>query len=189
RVHRKRSAVMPGVMSRRAFLGMAALAGFPRGALAAPFQRETPDFARPDLEREQDGPLLRTRVVNRGRAPIQLHDVTVFEQPISLLPETELYGEGFQMLTQTGGTLASPSDLSQYTDAAHYRIPATVARAYYGLLTLTPPAGVTQVFAFTSCARFSGRFEIAGSAVRALVDCEGLSLPPGASWPLEELMV
>jgi len=181
---------MHGTMSRRTFLEMAAVAGLPRGAVAASFQRGAPDIARPDVEREHDGPLLRTRVVNRGGTPIQLRDIVVFEQPISLPPETALYGEGFQMLTQTGGTLASPSDLSQYTDAAHYRIPAAGAgRAYYGLLTLAPPAGVAQVFAFTSCARFSGRFEISESTVRAIVDCEGLWLPPGGSWPLEELMV
>jgi len=181
---------MPAAMSRRAFLGIAAVAGASRRAMSAASQGRMPDVSRPDLERDQDGPLLRTRVVNRGTTPMPLHDIVVFEQPIALAPETALYGEGFQMLSQTAGTLASPGDLSQYTDAAHYRIPAGgPSRAYYGLLTLTPPAGATHVFAFTSCARFSGRFEIAASAVRAIVDCEGLSLPPGASWPLEELMV
>ena len=57
------------------------------------------------------------------------------------------------MLTQTGGTLGAPLDLSQYTDAKHYRIPTSEgARAYYGLLTLTPPDGDTTQFALTSCA-------------------------------------
>src|SRR5678816_380793 len=73
-----------------------------------------------------------------------------------------LYGEGFQMLSQTAGTLGAPVDLSQYTDAKHYRIPTSEgARAFYGLLTLTPPEGDTTLCAFTSCAKFSGRFEIA----------------------------
>jgi hypothetical protein len=45
------------------------------------------------------------------------------------------------------------------------------------------------VFAFTSCARFSGRFELSASKVRAIVDCEGLTLAPGESWTLEEMMV
>ena len=64
------------------------------------------------------------------------------------------------MLTQTAGTLAEPVDLSQYTDAKHYRIPTSDAsRGYYGMLMLTPPGGDTQLFAFTSCARFSGRFQ------------------------------
>src|SRR5262249_10156503 len=130
-----------------------------------------------------------TRAVNRGRTPIRLHDIVVLEQPISLPPETALYGEGFQMLTQTAGTLARPGDLSQYTDAGHYRIPAGgQSRAYYRPPTLTPPGGVTQVSASPTCARFRGRFAFSGSVVRAIVGCEGLPVPPGGSWPLEELM-
>ena len=37
---------------------------------------------------------------------------------------TRLYGEGFQMLSQTGGTLGQPADLGNYTDAKHYKLPA-----------------------------------------------------------------
>ena len=44
---------------------------------------------------------------------------------LSMPESTALYGEGFQMLTQTGGTLGAPIDFSQYTDAKHYRIPAS----------------------------------------------------------------
>jgi len=80
------------------------------------------------------------------------------------------------MLTQTGGTVAEPVDLSQYTDAKHYRIPAADGtRAYYGLLTLTPPGAETHLFAFTSCARFSGRFEVQSlsGSVRLQPDATG----------------
>src|SRR5262249_41003118 len=144
-------------------------------------------FSRADVEHEWDGPLLRARVINRGRTPIRLDEVVVLERSLSLPGNTALYGEGFQMLTQTAGTLAAPVDLSQYTDAQHYRMrSAGGGRAYYGLLTLTPPAGDTRVFAFTSCRRFSGRFELTGSTLRAIVDCEGLMLGPRESWPLEE---
>jgi len=169
------------MISRRTFLGMAALAG----------ARLQPGGA--SVEREWSGPILRARIVNRGTSPVRVDDVVIHEQPLTLPASTALYGEGFQMLTQTAGTLGAPQDLSQYTDAKHYRIPTRGdTRAYYGLLTLTPPAestGGSHVFAFTSCARFSGRFEIAGATVRAVVDCEGLALAPGESWPLEELFV
>src|SRR5258707_611374 len=63
------------------------------------------------------------------------------------------------------------------------------ARAYYGLLTLTPPSGETSLFAFPSCARFSGRFAVAGQHLSAIVDTENLSLGPGETWTLEELSV
>jgi len=176
-------------ISRRAFLAAAASAAASARARAL-LTQPAGGSGGGALERERDGPLLRTRVVNRTRAPIRLHDVVVHEETLALPPATALYGEGFQMLTQTAGTLAAPVDLSQYTDAAHYRIPtAGAGRAYYGLLTLTPPGGATRLFAFTSCARFSGRFEITGSTLRAIVDGEGAVLEPGGSLMLEEIMI
>ena len=165
------------MISRRTFLELTAWAA-------------TVASGRIEVNVTRQGPLVRPRVRNRGRAPVRVNDVVVFEEALSLPADTALYGEGFQMLTQTAGTLAAPLNLSQYTDAGHYRIPTGGdAHAYYGLLTLTPPGGDTHVFAFTSCGRFSGRFEITGSTVRAIIDGEGLMLAPGASWPLEELFV
>ena len=88
-------------------------------------------------------------------------------------PATRLYGEGFQMLTQTGGTLGAPLDYSQYTDAKHYKLPEPPdARTFYGLLTLVPPGEDVSALAFTSCRRFSGAFRVAGagSALQVVVE-------------------
>ncbi len=124
-----------------------------------------------DLVREWNGPVCRARVVNRGAGSVRVKEVVLFDVAFAAPPATALYGEGFQMLTATGGTLAAPIDFSQYTDAAHYRIPASEgARAYYGLLTLSPSGDDTRVLAFTSCSRFSARFELRGSSLRALID-------------------
>src|SRR5262249_40841672 len=189
-------------MKRREFLGLAAL---PLAqALDAPSLRDAPGYVvgndgsrvgLVDLAREWDGDFCRSRIVNRGRTTVRIKEVVLFDARMRMPPQTSLYGEGFQMLTQTGGTLAEPVDFSQYTDAKHYRIPADArSRAYYGLLTLTPPGGDTRVLAFTSCARFSGRFQIDPNAdglnhrVVATVDVEGLELRPGETLPLEEFM-
>jgi len=150
------------------------------------------------LEREWNGAYCRSRIVNRGSAAVGVNEIVLLELPMVFPPEAALYGEGFQMLTQTGGTLARPLDYSQYTDAKHYRIPEPDgARAFYGLLALTPPGADTTILAFASCARFSGRFIArnpstslrAGSSLSVVLDCEGLTLRAGESWPLEELMV
>ena len=143
-----------------------------------------------DLVREWSGPFCRSRVTNRSGQRVAIKEVVLVDVELAMPSSMALYGEGFQMLTQTGGTVAAPQDYSQYTDAKHYRIPEPEgARAFYGLLTLSPPAKDTSVVAFTSCARFSGKFIVHDSSLRAVVDCEGLSLDPGESWPLEELMV
>ena len=148
-----------------------------------------------DLVREFDGPFTRPRLINRSTTSLRVKDVVVLEVDLPLPAATGLYGEGFQMLTQTGGTLGSPVDFSQYTDAKHYRIPvAEGARAFYGLVTLTPPGEGSRMFAFTSCRRFSGRFDIHAQGgeqyrLRSVVDTEGLEIHPGETWLLEELMV
>jgi alpha-galactosidase len=114
----------------------------------------------------------------------------LFDVELSMPSATALYGEGFQMLTQTGGTLGEPLDFSQYTDAKHYRIPEPDgARVFYGLVTLTPPGQDTSLVAFTSCNRFSGKIVVRGSSLRAVIDAEGVALDDGEVWPLEELIV
>jgi alpha-galactosidase len=192
-------------MNRREFLGLAALPlaqAFGRQPLRALGGRVIAaggaDAAGVDLVSDWAGNLCRPHVLNRTSRAIRIKQVVLFDLELSMPPETVLYGEGFQMLTQTVGTLAEPVDLSQYTDAKHYRIPVGEGRAYYGLLTLTPPAGETHLFAFTSCARFSGRFELrqasvaeafVGHRLRGILDTENLTLAPGETWALEELMV
>ena len=90
------------------------------------------------------------------------------------------------MLSQTGGTVGAITDLGNYTDAKHYRLPEPAgARVVYNLLTLAA-GGSHQVLAFTSCRRFSGTFRLRPGAIEVVLDLEGLTLGPGETWPLEE---
>ncbi len=118
---------------------------------------DSPGIKQVKLSREWNGSLCRSQLVNRGKEAVRIKEVVIFDLTLSLPTATKLYGEGFQMLSQTGGTLGQPSDLGNYTDAKHYKIPAPAgARAFYGLMTMTPPEGDTLLLAFTSCRRFNG---------------------------------
>jgi alpha-galactosidase len=138
------------------------------------------------VTRAWDGAYCRSALVNRGPAPIALKEVTLFSLAHDLPASTPLYGEGFQMLSQTGGTIGGAADLGNYTDVRHYRMPEPAGvRVVYNLLTLAlPPAH--QVLAFTSCARFSGQFRLLPGAIDVVLDLEGCTLEPGETWPLEE---
>jgi hypothetical protein len=141
------------------------------------------------LVREWKGPLCRTQVVNRGKKPVRLKEVVLFRVPLPLPGETGFYGEGAQMLSQTGGTLAKPVDLGHYTDRGHYKIPQPAdVTTVYGMLTLTPPKADAVLMGFTSCRRFIGRFYVRPGSVEVVVDTEGLQLTPGAAWELEEFL-
>jgi len=141
------------------------------------------------LTRTWDGALMRGRLENEGPRAVRVKEVVLFDVAHALAPETRLYGEGFQMLSQTGGSLREPRDLGDYTDAKHYKMPQPEdgSRVVHGVLTLSPPGAGHRLIAFTSCRRFNGQFYVAPDAFRVVVDTESRELAPGETWDLEEL--
>jgi alpha-galactosidase len=145
------------------------------------------DVKQIELTRQWRGPICRSRLINRGKAPARIKGVTLFDLKFDLPPTTGLYGEGFQMLSQTGGTAGQPVDLGNYTDAKHYKLPQPDGvRVFYGMMTMTPADGAPMMLAFTSCRRFAGQFYLRQDSLQVVVDTEGLELKPGESWELEE---
>ena len=150
------------------------------------------EVSRVDLAREWIAGLCRSRVTNHGTQAVAITEVVLFDLILDFPSSTPIYGEAFQMLSQNGGTLGEPKDLGSYTDAKHYKIPIPAGtRQYYGAMTFSPPQlHRNWVAAFTSCRRFSGLFRLRPpTSLQIVIDTEGLTLAPGESWELEELMV
>jgi alpha-galactosidase len=136
----------------------------------------------------RDGDLYRARLTNTGSTPVHVREVSLFRIAHDLPNETALYGESFQMLSQTAGTLGKPVNLG-YDELAHYKIPQPAdAKVVTGMMTLTPPGGRTMLLAFTSCRRFNGRFYLRPRSIEVVLDTEGLALAPGQSWDMEEFL-
>src|SRR5262249_44775353 len=128
----------------------------------------------------------RAQVMNRGGSAVRVRQIVLFDVAHDLPDATPIYGEGFQMLSQTGGALGRPVDLGNYTDAKHYRLPEPDgATVVYSVLAI----GAQSIIAFTSCHRFVGRFELRPRSLRVIVDAEGLTLAPGERWDLETLVL
>ena len=141
------------------------------------------------LEQRWIGDTCRSALRNIGRQPARVREVVLADYQHGLSPDTGLYGEGFQMLSQTGGTLGSPIDLGNYTDAKHYKlIEPDQSPAVYGAVILSPSDSPTQLLAFTSARRYVGRFRLQPASIQIVVDTEGLEIAPGQSWELEDLM-
>jgi alpha-galactosidase len=141
-----------------------------------------------EIIRKWTGPLCRSRLINHGHEKVRIKEAILFDLKLTLPAETSLYGEGFQMLSQNGGTLGQPTDLGNYTDAKHYRIPAPRGtRAFYGMMTLATD-DANDLLGFTSCRRFIGQFYLQGASLKVVVDTEGLEIKPGETWELEEFM-
>ncbi len=142
-----------------------------------------------EIRRDWQDNSCKVTLVNGGLRPVRVHEVVVASVPHGLPLETPMWGEGFTMLSQTGGTIGAPIDLGGYTDRQHYRIPQPAdATTVYGALTLSPPGQPHVVLAFTSCRRFIGSFRIYRDRIDAVLDLEDLTVPAGATWQLEEFM-
>src|SRR5450759_5681440 len=138
------------------------------------------------LTGDRKGDLYRPRLTNSGKTPVHVREVSLFRIAHDLSDTSALYGESFQMLTQTAGTLGTPVDLA-YDELKHYKIPQPAdAKVVTGMMTLTPPGGDTMLLGFTSCHRFSGRFFLRPKSIEVVLDTEDLALEPGDSWALEE---
>jgi len=128
----------------------------------------------------------RPSVKNLTSKPLRLREVVLMTYSHSLDPATWVYGESFQMLTQTTGTLSSIHEIG-LGEQQHYRIPGpTDAAVVTSLLTLSPPGRDHLLLAFTSCFRFVGRFYLRPGSISVIVDTESLELAPGETWQLEE---
>ncbi len=140
------------------------------------------------LDQKWDGNVCRSTLVNKGKEAVRVKEVVLARVAHDYPPETGYYGEGFTMLSQTGGTLGQPVDIGGLTDRNHYRIPQPAdALTAYGMFTLLPAKGSIVTLGFTSCSRFVGKFYLRSNSIEAVVDTENLELAPGASWKLEDL--
>src|SRR6185369_9754294 len=78
------------------------------------------DVSRVKVVRRWYGSVCHSQIVNHGTQPVRIKEIVLFDLSLSMPATTRLYGEGFQMLSQTGGTLGQPTDLGNYSDAKHY---------------------------------------------------------------------
>ena len=142
------------------------------------------------LERRWGANLCQASLHNRGQTAVRIGSVVLAEVAHGLAADTPVYGEGFTMLSQTGGTLGRPVDEGFYTDRQHYRIPEPGhRRTVYGLMTLRSAPGQNVLLGFTSARRFVGRFSFDATTLSVSIDGEGLELASGETWKLEPLLV
>lgn len=141
------------------------------------------------VQRKWNGDLCELSVKNNSSLPVTISEVIVFDFQHQLPRTTRIYGEGFQKLSQMGGTLAKPEDWGTYTDRDHYKIPEPEnLRTVYGMLTLELQNAQRVLLATTSCEKFISRFSFNAERLRISLDCENLNLQPGESWSLEEFI-
>jgi hypothetical protein len=131
------------------------------------------------LEIHWEGDHATATLKNEGQAAVPVHDIVLFDWQHKLPPNTAFYGEGFQMLSQTAGTIEKPEDLEQYTDRGHYKLPEPAGfRSVYGVAMFSRPDPSRLLVGFSSCRRFVGRIDVSTSRIRAVLDADGVAIDP-----------
>ncbi len=139
---------------------------------------------------EWEGEVYRSRLVNQSGTGVRVREVVLFSGMLEMKPDTQVYGEGFQMLSQYGGTLGEPRDLGHYTDRGHYKLRQTKdAWSVYNLLMLSPAEQESVLLAFASCHRFGGEFRLfPAGGFEVVLDAEDREIGSGEEWTLEEFV-
>ncbi|HEY9257780.1 glycoside hydrolase family 36 protein, partial [Chitinophaga sp.] len=141
--------------------------------------------------RNWDSRFCRSAIVNNSQQTIHVNNIVLFEIDGAVLDSSSrIYGEGFQMLSQTGGSLGHPQNIGGYTDEGHYKIigPHHMPTAY-GMFNLTLPDGQCLMLAFSTCQRFIGRISFSEKKMMVSIDAENLTLQPGQRVELEDFML
>lgn len=138
------------------------------------------------LERSWLGAACRAQLTSRAAAPLVVKEIVLFSGPHGFGADTALYGESFQMLSQTYGALGRPVKLG-FDEARHYRLPQPEgAVTVRSLLMLSPAGAPRHLLAFASCRRFAGEFRFWPDRFEVVLDTEERTLAPGETWELEE---
>ncbi|WP_324036549.1 glycoside hydrolase family 36 protein [Aeromonas caviae] len=161
-------------------------------SLLARLRQLPADPALPDAllqTRQWEGPLCRVRLDNTGKQSEAVHHWRLFEGDLGLAPDAAIYGEGFQMLAQTGGRWNAPEHLGRCPDASVYRITADHGYHTVHNLLLVALEGGWLLLAFASCQRFGGEFRLhPDGRLEIVMNTEGRTLAPGAHWQSEALI-
>lgn len=129
-------------------------------------------------------------ITNKGKSNINLKEVVLFKAAKQFAPGTPIYAEGFQLLSQTVGTLENPQDLGYYTDRSHYKMPEEPGyRTVYNVLRLMPANSDQVLMGFASSNRFVGKFLLSGDTVKVVEDLENIAIPAGSTWKLEDFFI
>lgn len=143
-----------------------------------------------EIQRAWEGHVCKSTLKNFGNEPAQIKEIVLFKGPWEFDGNTAFYGEGYNMLSQYGGTLSAPEDWGSFNDHDHYKMPKTHGyTTVYNMMLLLDDEGMHTLLAFISSHRFRGEIRFNEKSFEIIMDAEGLTIGPEESWQLESFYV
>ena len=137
-----------------------------------------------------DGCVCDITLKNTSDKDITLYDIPLFSAKMMYSADTEFYGEGFNMLSQYGGTIKDFKLLGSFSDYSHYKLkkPDDMNQVY-NLLMLFPKGEKPLLMGFASCYRFNGLIRFNEERIDILLDGEGKTIKSGEEIRLEQVYI
>jgi alpha-galactosidase len=132
-----------------------------------------------------NGDHCRYSFTNTSAQSLKLKEIVISEFHCN--ESTTFFGEGYNMLSQYGGTISNPKDISLYSDRDHYKMPTEEGKfTVYNLLILNENV-LKHLIAFSSCNRFRGEFRLSKNTIEIVICLEGITVERHETVNLEEI--
>ena len=142
------------------------------------------------VDRKWKGDNCKISITNNSSSVLRIKEVVLYSADKIFAESTPIYAEGFELLSQTGGTLAHPKNLGFFDESKHYKLTEPPGyKVGYNLLHLSPTNNQQYLLGFSSANRFVGKFYLSADTVKVVMDIENLEMPAGASWQLEDFFM
>ena len=136
------------------------------------------------------GNLCTLAVKNEGDTALPLGDLTIFSAPMVFSAKTPVYGEGYNMLSQYGGTVENCHLIASFSDYDHYKLPKPDGmHQVYNMAIFYPENCDPVLLGFASCHRFNGWIRWNAQKLELALNCENVEIAPGQELTLEQIYV
>lgn len=128
----------------------------------------------------------RLTLTNPTGETIRLKKIPVMKMDMPFDPDTPVYGEGYNKLSQYGGTVREVKLTSSYSDHRHYKLPVPDGfQQVYNMVCFMPEKEDSLLLGFSSCNRFNGEFWFNETELQVILNLEGIEILPGETVALE----
>lgn len=132
------------------------------------------------------GEICQLRLENLSDQSICPGKIAVFKIEMPFSPETPVYGEGYNKLSQYVGMVKELRLLGGFEDFGHYKLPKPEGfRQVYNMIRFAPGQGENLLMGFTSCNRFNGEFWFNEEELQVVMNLEKIEILPHQTIDLE----
>lgn len=120
----------------------------------------------------------------------KLGDTTLLTAKMPFAPDTAFYGEGYNMLSQYGGTISDFKLIGSFSDYDHYKLkrPEGINQVY-NMVIFYPKGQEPLLIGYSSCNRFNGWIRFNEKEIQLAIDGEGIVLKPNETISLEQIYI